>query len=140
MPGAGGLEASMFAEEIFNLYLAYVGGLGFSAEVTELSRSVVGKQSKFSSSTGITKGSAVISGVNVFGQLKFESGVHRLVLVFYSKIPRKLGYHSALSARLQTQELQEFFIKINFCVFRIFYILFQKNIMVPWHFTLKFSS
>ena len=39
----------------------------------------MGKQTKFTSSTGITKGVADVSGLNVFGQLKYESGVHRLV-------------------------------------------------------------
>lgn len=77
VPGAGGLEANMFAEELFNMYIKYVAEIGFSPEITEVVRSSVGKQSKFSSSTGITKGTAVISGINVFGQLKFESGVHR---------------------------------------------------------------
>ena len=29
IPGAGGVEASLFAEEIFNLYLQYTQNLGF---------------------------------------------------------------------------------------------------------------
>ena len=29
IPGAGGQEASLFAEEIFNLYLEYTQNLGF---------------------------------------------------------------------------------------------------------------
>ena len=29
VPGAGGVEASLFAEEIFNLYLEYTRNLGF---------------------------------------------------------------------------------------------------------------
>merc|ERR1719187_1270158 len=70
VPGAGGLEASMFAEEIFNMYLNYINEVGFQVDVTELSRTSVGKQTKFTSSTGITKGVADVSGLNVFGQLK----------------------------------------------------------------------
>jgi len=78
VPGAGGLEANMFAEEIFNMYLAYVTYQGFSVGDVEKSMSIVGKQSKFSSTSGITQASAEISGMNVFGQLKYESGVHRV--------------------------------------------------------------
>ena len=77
VPGAGGQEASMFAEELFYMYLGCATEIGFNYEVTEVQRNTVGKQSKFSSSTGILKGTAIISGVNVFGHLKFESGVHR---------------------------------------------------------------
>jgi len=78
VPGAGGQEASMFAEELFYMYLGCATEIGFNYEVTEVLRNTVGKQSKFSSSTGILKGTAIISGVNVFGHLKFESGVHRV--------------------------------------------------------------
>jgi len=78
VPGAGGLEANMFAEEIFNMYLAYVAHLGCTVGEVERSMSSVGKQSNFSSTSGITYASAQVSGFNVFGQLKFESGVHRV--------------------------------------------------------------
>jgi len=78
VPGAGGLEANMFAEEIFLMYVKYVTELGFTMEGLDVAKSVVGKQSKFSSSTGITKGVVTVSGVDVFGQLKYESGVHRV--------------------------------------------------------------
>lgn len=79
VPGVGGLEACMFAEEMFNLYIKYMTNLGFSVANVEIHESTVGlKQSKFSSTSGITEASAEISGYNVFGKLKFESGVHRV--------------------------------------------------------------
>ena len=34
MPGAGGMEASVFAREIFSLYTGYAASLGFSVDVT----------------------------------------------------------------------------------------------------------
>ena len=34
MPGAGGMEASIFAKEIFSLYTGYAASLGFSVDVT----------------------------------------------------------------------------------------------------------
>jgi len=78
VPGAGGLEATMFAEEIFHMYLNYVQSLGCEVEILELVHSTVGKQSKFVSSTGIVKGSALITGQDVFRNMKFECGVHRV--------------------------------------------------------------
>ena len=61
------------------MYLNYIKEVGFNIDVTELSRASVGKQTKFTSSTGITKGVADVTGLNVFGLLKYESGVHRWV-------------------------------------------------------------
>jgi len=78
VPGAGGLEAAMFAEEIFDMYLEYVRSMGCHAEIVELVKSSVGKQTKFVSDTGITKGVALITGEQVFRKLKFECGVHRV--------------------------------------------------------------
>ena len=36
VPGVGGLEACMFAEEIFNLYIKYMTNLGFSVANVEV--------------------------------------------------------------------------------------------------------
>lgn len=73
VPGAGGQEASLFAEEILQLYLGYADYLGYQAEVTELVTQNLVQQSK-----GITKAVVSIVGENVFSLLKFECGVHRV--------------------------------------------------------------
>ena len=80
VPGAGGQEASLFAEEIFNLYINYCQDLGCQVEVVEMTKNTVSKTSKVVTSTGIVKGVArVISDSQpVFRLLKFESGVHRV--------------------------------------------------------------
>ena len=78
VPGAGGLEACLFAEEVFNMYTSYMRDLGNEVRVTELARSSVGKQTKFASSSGIVKAAAVVKGDSVFRQLKYECGVHRV--------------------------------------------------------------
>jgi len=79
VPGAGGQEASLFAEEIFNFYTDYCQSRGCEVEVVELTRTKV-TSSKTLTSTGIVKGVArvVSDSLPVFRLLKFESGVHRV--------------------------------------------------------------
>ena len=79
VPGAGGQEASLFAEEIFNFYLNYCQTRGCEVEVVELTKTKV-TSSKTLTSTGIVKGVArvVSDSLPVFRLLKFESGVHRV--------------------------------------------------------------
>eukprot|EP00092_Neocalanus_flemingeri_P016781 GFUD01018150.1.p1 GENE.GFUD01018150.1~~GFUD01018150.1.p1 ORF type:complete len:386 (+),score=116.97 GFUD01018150.1:68-1225(+) len=82
VPGAGGQEASLFAEEIFNLYLGYCEIQGCKVEMVEVVKNIVSKNTKVVSNTGIIKGVARVlaeGGTNqVFRLLKFESGVHRV--------------------------------------------------------------
>jgi len=75
VPGAGGQEASIFAEEIFNLYVGYTQSLGFQVEVREIIKQMVSGNAP---AAGMTKGVASVSGNQVFSILKFESGVHRV--------------------------------------------------------------
>lgn len=67
--GAGGDEASLFAEELFTAYSHYSSGLGFKTELLTFSAGNVG---------GAKEIVAMISGDQVFSRLKFESGVHRV--------------------------------------------------------------
>jgi len=67
--GTGGQEAALFAAELFAMYKAYAGVMGWTFEEFELSESDLG---------GLKEGVAGISGRNVFQRLKFESGVHRV--------------------------------------------------------------
>ena len=55
VPGAGGLEASLFAEEIFNFYISYCQQQGCDIEVIEETKNVVNKSSKAVASSGIIK-------------------------------------------------------------------------------------
>lgn len=76
-PGAGGHEASLFAKEIFILYLGYVANLGLSAEVIQNDKCVVSGGSADGLS-GLARGRALIRGRGVFLALKHECGVHRV--------------------------------------------------------------
>jgi len=82
VPGAGGQEASLFAEEIFYLYLGICERKGFEVELVEVVKNTVNKNTKVVSNSGIVKGVARVLGnegvSQVFRLLKFESGVHRV--------------------------------------------------------------
>jgi peptide chain release factor 1 len=67
--GTGGDEASLFAAEIFRMYSRYAETQGWKVEVSSASESSIG---------GSKEVIALISGQNVFGKLKYESGVHRV--------------------------------------------------------------
>lgn len=72
LPGAGGLEASLFAQEVFDMYCAYADSIGYSVDVAEYVSAHVGaaKGSRFTSTTGIQRATALVRGEGVFGQLR----------------------------------------------------------------------
>lgn len=67
--GAGGDEASLFADELFRGYVSYANSQGWKTELVSFSAGNVG---------GAKEVIAVIAGDSVFSKLKFESGVHRV--------------------------------------------------------------
>ena len=68
-PAAGGLEAGLFAAEMFELYKKYSKIRGWTLEVLNYADSDVG---------GVREIMASVSGKEVFKYFKFESGVHRV--------------------------------------------------------------
>ncbi|PIN08452.1 Mitochondrial polypeptide chain release factor [Handroanthus impetiginosus] len=67
--GSGGEEASLFAMNIFKLYEKYSQKKGWKFEVLDVAESDL---------KGYKEASAAISGADVYGKLKFESGIHRV--------------------------------------------------------------
>ncbi len=67
--GAGGEEASIFAEELAHMYIRYAENNGWKVEALDESRSAVG---------GYKEASFEIRGKDVYKQLRFETGVHRV--------------------------------------------------------------
>lgn len=68
-PGTGGLEAGLFAMDMYKMYQAYAQSRGWRWENLTLTESDV---------EGLREASATIKGEGVFAALKFESGVHRV--------------------------------------------------------------
>ena len=67
--GAGGEEAALFAADLFRAYLLYADGVGWKVEIINQSRSSLG---------GLKEIIALVTGRQVYGLLKNESGVHRV--------------------------------------------------------------
>lgn len=67
--GTGGSEASLFAAELFKMYLSYCAMRGWQVEVLGAGETGVG---------GYREACALISGRMAFAKLKFEAGVHRV--------------------------------------------------------------
>jgi peptide chain release factor 1 len=67
--GAGGNEASLFAEELFRMYSRYAERHGWKVEVLSASRSEIG---------GLKEIVALVQGRGAYSRLKYEGGVHRV--------------------------------------------------------------
>lgn len=67
--GVGGDEAGLFAAELYRMYTMYAGTRGWKVDLMAMSRSGIG---------GIKEVVFGIKGRGVYGDLQFESGVHRV--------------------------------------------------------------
>jgi peptide chain release factor 1 len=67
--GTGGDEASIFAGDLYRMYERFCQGKKWKTEVVELMEGTAG---------GFNKIVFEVNGNNVYGTLKFESGVHRV--------------------------------------------------------------
>jgi len=67
--GTGGLEASLFASDLFKMYEKVSHKKKWSIEVISISKSDAG---------GLKEVIATIKGKNIYSSLKYESGVHRV--------------------------------------------------------------
>lgn len=67
--GVGGEEASLFAEELAQMYVKYSQAKGCNVSVVDESRSSTG---------GYKEASFEIRGKNIYKDLRFETGVHRI--------------------------------------------------------------
>jgi peptide chain release factor 1 len=67
--GTGGDEASLFAAEVFKMYVRFAEQHRWKVEILSESESSVG---------GLKEVIAIIEGDRVYSQMKYESGVHRV--------------------------------------------------------------
>ena len=67
--GTGGIEAALFADDLFRMYLRYAENEGWKPELMNLNQNDGG---------GIKEAIFSLKGNQVFGSLKYESGVHRV--------------------------------------------------------------
>ena len=67
--GTGGLEASLFASDLFKMYEKVSNKKKWNLEIISISKSDAG---------GLKEVIATIKGKNIYSSLKYESGVHRV--------------------------------------------------------------
>lgn len=67
--GTGGDEASLFAGDLYKMYTRYIDSMGWKIKVLDVSQGTVG---------GYKEVVLEVSGEDVYGTMKFESGVHRV--------------------------------------------------------------
>ena len=93
--GTGGDEASLFAGDLFRMYLRYAEERNWKVEVISSSESEVG---------GLNEVIAMISGAKVYSQLKYESGVHRVQRVPATEAQGRIHTSTATVAVLPEAE------------------------------------
>jgi peptide chain release factor 1 len=67
--GTGGDEAALFAGDLFRMYTRYAEGRGWRLELLSRSEGSAG---------GVKEAIFVVRGANAYGDLRYESGVHRV--------------------------------------------------------------
>jgi peptide chain release factor 1 len=100
--GAGGDEASLFAEELFRAYTHYAGQRGWKVNLMSSSSGNVG---------GLKEVIASITGDAVYSRLKHESGVHRVQRVPDTETQGRVHTSTVTVAVIPEQEETE--VKIN---------------------------
>ena len=100
--GTGGLEASLFAADLFKMYEKVSHKKKWSVELISISRSEAG---------GLKEVIASIKGKNIYSTLKYESGVHRVQRVPDTETQGRVHTSAATVAVLP--EAEEVDLKIN---------------------------
>jgi len=100
--GTGGLEASLFAGDLFKMYEKVCHKKKWSLELISISRSDAG---------GLKEVIASIKGNNIYSTLKYESGVHRVQRVPDTETQGRVHTSAATVAVLP--EAEEVDLKIN---------------------------
>ena len=100
--GSGGDEASIFAGDLYRMYIRYCETKGWKIEVVELNEGTAGgfKEIVFN-----------VIGDGAYGLLKFESGVHRVQRVPKTETQGRI--HTSAASVVVLPEAEEFDVELN---------------------------
>jgi len=106
--GTGGDEASIFAGDLYRMYTKYCSDKGWKTEVEDISEGTSGgfKEIIFS-----------VTGTDVYGDMKFESGVHRVQRVPQTETQGRV--HTSAATVMVLPEAEEFDIDLKTSDIRI---------------------
>ncbi len=100
--GTGGDEAALFAGDLFRMYAKYCESKGWKVEVSSTSDGAAG---------GYKEIIFTVSGNNVYGTLKYESGVHRVQRVPATETQGRV--HTSAASVAVLPEAEPFDVEIN---------------------------
>jgi peptide chain release factor 1 len=100
--GTGGDEAALFAGDLHRMYMRYAERVGWKTELMSLSPGAAG---------GVKEVIVLIAGNNVYSQLKYESGVHRVQRVPATESQGRI--HTSAATVAVMPEAEEVDIKID---------------------------
>ena len=100
--GTGGDEAALFAADLFRMYTKYFETKGWKYTISSCSEATLG---------GFKEIIFVVEGQNVYGTLKYESGVHRVQRVPVTETQGRIHTSAATVAVLP--QADEFDVQIN---------------------------
>lgn len=100
--GTGGDEASIFAGDLYRMYMRYCEKKKFKFETVDSSEGTMG---------GFKEVIVKVTGENAYGTLKFESGVHRVQRVPATEQQGRV--HTSAASVVVLPEAEEVDVKIN---------------------------
>jgi len=100
--GTGGDEASIFAGDLYRMYLKYFENKGWKPEFVDMTEGTVG---------GFKEIIFNVEGENVYGQMKYESGVHRVQRV--PKTETQGRVHTSAASVVVLPEADEFDVELK---------------------------
>jgi peptide chain release factor 1 len=106
--GTGGDEASIFAGDLYRMYTKYCESRGWKVSVVDLNEGTAG---------GFKEIIFEVSGEEVYGTMKFESGVHRVQRVPQTETQGRV--HTSAATVMVLPEAEEFDIEIDMNEVRI---------------------
>lgn len=100
--GTGGDEASIFAGDLYRMYTKFCSDKGWQTEVEDISEGTSGgfKEIIFS-----------VTGTDVYGDMKFESGVHRVQRVPQTETQGRV--HTSAATVMVLPEAEEFDVELK---------------------------
>ena len=100
--GTGGDEASIFAGDLYRMYTKFCSAQGWKTELVDMNEGTSG---------GFKEVIFNVSGQDVYGTLKYESGVHRVQRVPQTETQGRV--HTSAATVMVLPEAEEFDVEIN---------------------------
>ncbi len=106
--GTGGDEASIFAGDLYRMYTKFCEGKGWKVSAVDVSEGTSG---------GFKEIIFEVSGEDVYGTMKYESGVHRVQRVPQTETQGRV--HTSAATVIVLPEAEEFEVELNMQEVRI---------------------